>query len=94
MTSFSSVIHQADKHLRTLVNKKMLALKQSGLSKEEMNESSKNIYSVKTELLEDFKTGFQRLDKDIVESVGKRGSDSSLRLHQALDFLFQNKLKL
>ena len=49
----ASVIHQTDKHLRALVNKKMLALKQSGLSKEVMNESSKNIYSVKTELLED-----------------------------------------
>merc|ERR1719237_1592562 len=45
----ASVVHQVDKMLRSLVNKRMLSLKKSGLRKEEMITASKKIYSVKTE---------------------------------------------
>ena len=43
----ASVNHQADKCLRTFVNKGMFAMKQSGLGKDEMNAAGKRIYKVK-----------------------------------------------
>ena len=59
----ASVIHQADKCLRSFVNKRMFAMKQSGLGKDEMNAAGKRIYKVKSEVLENLKTGYSKLDK-------------------------------
>ena len=41
----------------------MFAMKQSGLGKNEMNVAGKRIYKVKSEVLEDLKTGYTKLDK-------------------------------
>ena len=90
----ASVVHQADKHLRSLVNKKMVSMKQSGLGKEEMNVKSKSIYSIKTEVLEDLKTGWTKLDKDLVRSVENRDSESGVRLEKEMEELFESKLQL
>ena len=90
----ASVVHQADKHLRSLVNKKMINMKQSGLSKEEMNLRSKSIYSIKTEVLEDLKTGWTKLDKTLIASVENRESDSGSKLEKEMEELFDNKLKI
>ena len=90
----SSIVHQADKLLRMIVNKRMLSLKQSGLSKDEMNKASKHIYSVKTELLEDLKTGFTRLDKDIVDSIHSSDPAGRDKLEDCLTKIFQSKLCL
>ena len=53
----------ADKCLRSFVNKRMFAMKQSGLGKDEMNAAGKRIYKVKSEVLENLKTGYSKLDK-------------------------------
>ena len=89
----ASVVHQADKLLRGLVNKRMLSLKQSGLSKEEMNTVSKKIYSVKTEILEDLKTGFTKLDKDVVCSVQNNEFNSGEKLELELRSVFTSKME-
>ena len=77
-----------------IVNKRMLSLKQSGLSKDEMNKASKHIYSVKTELLEDLKTGFTRIDKDIVDSMRCSDPTGRDKLEDCLTKIFQSKLCL
>ena len=90
----ANVVHQADKHLRSLVNKKMMDMKQSGLTKEEMNLKSKSIYSIKTEVLEDLKTGWTKLDKTLIASIEKREQESGSRLEKEMEELFENKLKI
>ena len=90
----ASVIHQSDKLLRTLVNKKMISLKRDGQSKEDMNNASKRIYSIKNEVLEDLKTGFTKLDKTLLTSVQNREPVGVLRLETELEHLFQEKLAL
>ena len=80
----ASVVHQADKILRSLVNKRMLSFKKSGLSREEMNTASKKIYSVKSEVLEDLKTGFTKLDRLVIDSVQNREPDGVLKLENVL----------
>ena len=89
----ASVVHQADKMLRSLVNKRMLSLKKSGLSKEEMNTASKKIYSVKTEVLEDLKTGFTKLDKLVIISVQNKEPDGALKLEKELESIFKIKIE-
>ena len=90
----ASLAHQADNMLRSLVNKRMLGLKQSGLGKQEMNLASKKVYSAKTELLEDLKTGFTKLDKDLVNSVQERQPEGVIRLEEHLATLFEQKVDL
>ena len=90
----ASIVHQADKHLRALVNKKMISMKHSGFSKEDMNLRSKSIYSIKTEVLEDLKTGWTKLDKSLIASVEKREPDSGSKLEKEMEELFDNKLKI
>ena len=90
----ASVIHQADKCLRSFVNKRMFAMKQSGLSKEEMNAASKHVYKVKTEVLEDLKTGHTKLDRNLVTSVQNRDPESVRMLESDLNNIFQQKLAL
>jgi len=90
----ASVIHQADKCLRSFVNKRMFAMKQSGLGKDEMNAASKRIYKVKSEVLEDLKTGYTKLDKNLVTSIQNRDPDSSRMLENDLNSIFQEKLAL
>ena len=90
----ASVIHQADKCLRSFVNKRMFAMKQSGLGKDEMNAAGKRIYKVKSEVLEDLKTGYTKLDKNLVTSIQNRDPDSSRMLENDLNNIFQEKLAL
>ena len=89
----ASVVHQADKILRNLVNRRMLSFKKSGLSREEMNTASKKIYSVKSEVLEDLKTGFTKLDRLVIDSVQNREPDSVLKLEKELESIFNNKIE-
>ena len=88
----ASLVHQADKLLRSLVNKRMLEMKKSGLNKEEMNTASKKIYSVKTEILEDLKTGFTKLDRLVINSVQNRDPDGVLKLENELESIFNSKI--
>ena len=90
----ASVVHQADRHLRSLVNKKMISMKQSGLSKKEMNVKSNSIYSIKTEVLEDLKTGWTKLDKELVKAVENRESESGVELEKQMEELFESKLQI
>ena len=59
-----------------------------------MNVKSKSIYSIKTEVLEDLKTGWTKLDKDLVRSVENRDSESGVRLEKEMEELFESKLQL
>merc|ERR1719342_1763501 len=90
----ANVIHQSDKLLRTLVNKKMTSLKKNGQTKEEMNIAGKRIYSIKNEVLEDLKTGFTKIDKNLLTSVQNREAEGVLRLETELEQLFKEKLEL
>ena len=90
----ANVIHQSDKLLRTLVNKKMISLKKNCHSKEDMSVAGKRIYSVKNELLEDLKTGFTKIDKNLLTSVQNREAEGVLRLETELEQLFKEKLEL
>ena len=90
----ASLVHQADKYLRGLVNKKMGELRSHGLSKEDMKEASHNIYSVKGEVLEDLKTGLTKLERELVESVQRREEGSGDRLAEEIEQLFNLKLKV
>jgi len=90
----ASLVHQADKYLRGLVNKKMGELRSHGLSKEDMKEASHNIYSVKGEVLEDLKTGLTKLERELVESVQRREDGSGDRLAEEIEQLFNLKLKV
>ena len=88
----ASLVHQADKYLRGFVNKRMGELRSQGLSKEEMKGVSHNIYNVKGEVLEDLKTGFTKLERDLVESVQKREEGSGEALAKEMEELFKLKL--
>lgn len=90
----ASVIHQVDKHLRVMVNKRIIELKTKGLDKEEMRKLSHNIYSVKGEVLEDLKTGFSKLDKEVVNAVHEREDGSGSKLALEIEELFNKKLKI
>ena len=69
-------------------------MKQSGLGKDEMNAASKRVYKVKSEVLEDLKTGYTKLDKNLVTSIQNRDPDSSRMLENDLNSIFQEKLAL
>jgi len=88
----ASTVHQADKYLRGLVNKKMGDLRSKGLSKEDMKVASHNIYNIKGEVLEDLKTGFTKLDRQLVESVQNMEDGSGDKLSSEIEQLFNLKL--
>ena len=90
----ASLVHQADKYLRGMVNKRMTELRTQGLSKESMKEVSQTIYSVKGEVLEDLKTGFTKLDRELVDAVQKREDDSGEKLAKEMEDLFKKKLAI
>jgi len=90
----ASLVHQADKCLRGLVNKKMGELRSQGLSKEDMRGASHNIYNVKGEVLEDLKTGLTKLERELVDSVQRREDGSGDRLAVEIEQLFNLKLKV
>eukprot|EP00092_Neocalanus_flemingeri_P014854 GFUD01016038.1.p1 GENE.GFUD01016038.1~~GFUD01016038.1.p1 ORF type:complete len:326 (+),score=83.05 GFUD01016038.1:39-1016(+) len=88
----ASLVHQADKYLRGMVNKKMGEMKSQGLNKEGMKEASHTIYNVKGEVLEDLKTGFTMLDKELVDAVTNREKGSGEKLATEIEELFKKKL--
>ena len=90
----ASLVHQADKCLRGLVNRRMGELRNQGLSKEDLKGASHNIYSVKGEVLEDLKTGLTKLERELVESVQKREDGSGDRLAEEIEQLFNLKLQV
>ena len=59
-----------------------------------MSVAGKRIYSVKNELLEDLKTGFTKIDKNLLTSVQNREAEGVLRLETELEQLFKEKLEL
>ena len=54
---------------------------------------SKELNGARTELLEDLKTGFQKLPKEVVAGVKSRDSESVTRLRDLVGELFDLKLK-
>jgi len=90
----ANLVHQADNHLRSIVNKRMFELKDQNLDKHEMKSSATKFYSIKQEVLEDLKTGFTKLDRSLVESVQTRESGSGDQLLAAVTDLFNEKLNL
>jgi len=90
----ANLVHQADNHLRSIVNKRMFELKEQNLDKHEMKSSATKFYSIKQEVLEDLKTGFTKLDRSLVESVQARESGSADQLLGAVTNLFNEKLNL
>jgi len=90
----ASVVHQADKYLRGLVNRRMGELRTKGLCKEDMKGASHSIYNVKGEVIEDLKTGFTKLERELVESVQKREEGSGEKLAKEMEKLFNLKLKI
>ena len=90
----ANVIHQADKHLRSLVNKRMGDMKSEGYDKEDMKTISKKIYGVKGEVLEDLRTGFTKLERGLIESVQSREIGSGDKLAEEVGILFREKLNL
>jgi len=90
----ANIVHQADNHLRSLVNKQMRSLKDKNLSKQEMKESSSQFYSIKQEVLEDLKTGFTKLDRNVVDGVESREPGSADQLAAVISDLFSHKLNI
>eukprot|EP00088_Acartia_fossae_P043776 TRINITY_DN4624_c0_g1_i2.p1 TRINITY_DN4624_c0_g1~~TRINITY_DN4624_c0_g1_i2.p1 ORF type:complete len:335 (-),score=60.79 TRINITY_DN4624_c0_g1_i2:53-1027(-) len=90
----ANVVHQADKHLRTIINKEMKALKDTNPDKETMKAQSKKYYEAKQEILEDMKTGFLKLEANVVESVAERKPESGKQLLDIMSQLFAEKCSL
>ena len=59
-----------------------------------MKQKSTEYYSAKQEVVEDLKTGFTKLDRDLVDQVNSRNNDSSDKLFLVVQDLFNEKLKL
>ena len=59
-----------------------------------MKQKSTEYYSAKQEVLEDLKTGFTQLDRDLVEQVNATNNDSAEKLFSVVQELFHEKLKL
>ncbi|XP_023328266.1 L-seryl-tRNA(Sec) kinase [Eurytemora carolleeae] len=90
----ANLVHQADNQLRLLVNRRMTELRTKNLTKPELKEFSTQFYSVKQELLEDFRTGFTKLDRNLVAKVENRESGAIDLLQETLAELFNHKLSL
>lgn len=90
----ANLIHQADNHLRSIINKQMKLLKDDKTDKDTMKVKSKAYYSTKQDVLEDLKTGFTKLDRNLVDKVNERKPESSDELFSVILDLFQEKLKL
>jgi len=90
----ANLVHQADKHLRSIINKKMKSFKDTNMEKEEMRVQSKNLYNIKQEILEDLKTGFTKLDRQLVEEVTQCSPESAQHLASALSQLFDSKISI
>lgn len=71
----------------------MKTLKDDKTDKASMKLKSQAYYSAKQEVLEDLKTGFQRLDRTLVEKVNERRPDSADQLFSVMNSLFNDKLK-
>jgi len=72
----------------------MRSLKDKNLSKQEMKESSSQFYSIKQEVLEDLKTGFTKLDRNVVDGVESREPGSADQLAAVILDLFSHKLNI
>jgi len=94
MVCSASVVHQADNQLRSLVNRRMTEHRSQQATKENMKQLSTTLYKVKQEVLEDLKTGFTKLDRDLVKNVQGRHPDSNSQLAAEMSQLFDQKLVL
>jgi len=90
----SSLIHQADRCLRELVNQEMEKVKRNNKSKEELRQAAISIQSIRNEVLEDLKTGFTKLDVSLVNSVKCREEGSKETLHNEIERIFHSKLNM
>ena len=78
--------------MRKLVNKKMTAERKSDCEKKDMKVLSTKLYDVKTELLEDLRTGFSDIDNEVVKSFQSKQSGS--KLEDEISRLFELKMDL
>ena len=90
----ASVVHQADRMLRDLVGKKMreFAADSSSVEAAAKKSRSQELNGARTELLEDLKTGFQKLPAEVVGGVKSRDSEAVSRLRELVTDLFDLKL--
>ncbi len=88
----ASVVHQADKILRKTLNAKIRAAKQGDISKEAMEKKAKELNAMRTEVMEDLKTGFTTLPKDVVQAVESKKDGATASLEPVIQELFELKL--
>jgi O-phosphoseryl-tRNA(Sec) kinase len=92
----ASVVHQADKSLRKMVSTKIKDVKAASVelptSKEELQTKATLLNSVKDELLEDLKTGFTTLPKEVVHGIGQKQATALTSLDSIMRDLFELKL--
>ena len=78
--------------MRKLVNKRMTAERKNECEKEDMKVLSTKLYDVKTELLEDLRTGFSDIDDEVVKSFQSKQSES--KLEDEISRLFELKMDI
>ncbi len=88
----ASVVHQADKILRKTLNAKIRAAKQGDISKEAMEKKAKELNAMRTEVMEDLKTGFTKLPKDVVQAIESKKDGATASLEPVIQELFELKL--
>lgn len=70
----ASVIHQADKILRKRIGERMKTAKEEGKDKAFLAARSAELNEARTELLEDLKTGFTKLPREVVDACSSSSS--------------------
>ena len=93
----ANVIHQADKLLRKTVSAKIKDFKENSeeVSKEDLKAKAAEFNAIKDEVLEDLRTGFAPLSKEIVAGVSEKKStaDDIEKLNVVVQELFEMKIK-
>lgn len=89
----ASFIHQSDKMLRKKVSNQIQIKKAEGCEKKELETWSQTLNEKKQELLEDLKTGFAKVDSNVVKSVQEKKTGALDALDQVLSELFEMKLQ-
>ena len=98
----ASVVHQADKLLRKIVGAKIKEFTSNSTaegndvpppkSKADVQVKSKQLNEVRQEVLEDLKTGFAWLPKEVVRDVEKREKGATEKLEKIILELYDLKI--
>ena len=106
MACSASIVHQADKLLRKSVGARVKAAqtREDGACKDALRVTSKSLNEARSEVLEDLKTGFTRLPREVVKAVeakkekkrsaeGESQHDGLKELESLMEELFDLKLE-